>query len=135
MNSRGRTLKFTAVVMFVILALTGFSTGKHRSSRHYGSSHSTSGGDYLQDATVKLISCATRKKPHVTVEVTNPNDTSATFSVTVFYKDKRSKFIDFDDVDVTVPANGKQTAKIPFNKAYFARLDHCEPQRNATVER
>ncbi|MFJ9867411.1 hypothetical protein [Streptomyces sp. NPDC101165] len=167
MKTRGRTLRFTAVLMFVVLALTGFSSGHSRSrGHHYKSGHSSSGGGcssshqdhddeddtsyngsddtsddtsdsgssgYLEDATVKLVSCATRKKPYATVEVTNPNDSSATFSVTVYYKDRRSKFIDYDDLDVTVPANGRQTARIPFNKAYFARLDHCEPQANATV--
>ncbi|MEU6088976.1 hypothetical protein ABZ865_19550 [Streptomyces sp. NPDC047085] len=159
MQHRGRTLRFTAVLMFVVLALTGFSSGRSRG--HHKSSHSSGGGcssshqdhddsddnayddsngdtgngssGYLEDATVELVSCATRKKPYATVEVTNPNDTGATFSVTVYYKDRRSKFIDYEDVDVTVPANGTQTAKIPFNKAYLARLDHCEPQPNATV--
>ncbi|MFG2120733.1 hypothetical protein [Streptomyces sp. NPDC048710] len=161
MKTRGRTLKFTAALMFVVLALTGFSSGHSRGrGHHYKSGHSSGGGcssshqdhddtspsyddsdddsdgggnGYIEAATVKLVSCATRKKPYATVEVTNPNDTSATFSVTVYYKDKRSKFIDYDDLDVTVPANGRQTARIPFNKAYFARLDHCEPQSNATV--
>ncbi|MET8222353.1 hypothetical protein [Streptomyces sp. NPDC005301] len=59
MHSRGRTLKFTAVLAMVVLALTGFSTGRgHGGSRHSGgggggcssssqnhdSSSSTSGG-------------------------------------------------------------------------------------------
>ncbi|MFE2095969.1 hypothetical protein [Streptomyces sp. PTD9-10] len=167
MKTRGRTIRFTAVLMFVVLALTGFSSGHGRSrGHHYKSGHSSGGGgcssshqdhddedndsydssysdsddtsdggggSYLQDATVKLVSCATRKKPYATVELTNPNGTGATFSVTVYYKDRRSKFIDYDDLDVTVPAHGMQTARIPFNEAYFARLDHCEPQANATV--
>ncbi|SNX61953.1 hypothetical protein SAMN06272735_3704 [Streptomyces sp. TLI_55] len=34
MKARGRTLKFTAVIALVALALTGFSTGRHHSSRH-----------------------------------------------------------------------------------------------------
>ncbi|MGW7261895.1 hypothetical protein [Streptomyces sp. NPDC054842] len=37
MHSRGRTLKFTAVLAMVVLALTGFSTGRgHGGSRHGG---------------------------------------------------------------------------------------------------
>ncbi|MEU0074558.1 hypothetical protein ABZ027_34240 [Streptomyces sp. NPDC006332] len=59
MHSRGRTLKFTAVLAMVVLALTGFSTGRHgrghsssgsdgggcsSSSQNHGSSSSTSGG-------------------------------------------------------------------------------------------
>ncbi|MFI6936644.1 hypothetical protein [Streptomyces sp. NPDC050287] len=43
MNTRGhtRTLKFTAVLAMVVLALTGFSTGRHG---HRGGSGSSSGG-------------------------------------------------------------------------------------------
>ncbi|MEV2218148.1 hypothetical protein AB0H86_43130 [Streptomyces sp. NPDC050997] len=58
MHSRGRTLKFTAVLAMVVLALTGFSTGRHgrssggsgdgggcsSSSQNHGSSSTTSGG-------------------------------------------------------------------------------------------
>lgn len=59
MQTRGRRLKFTAVSATVVLALTGFSTGRHGHSRHTGggsgggcsssrqdhdSSSSTSGG-------------------------------------------------------------------------------------------
>ncbi|MFE5137755.1 hypothetical protein ACFRDV_08750 [Streptomyces fagopyri] len=59
MQTRGRRLKFTAVSAMVVLALTGFSTGRHGHSRHSGggsgggcsssrqdhdSSSSTSGG-------------------------------------------------------------------------------------------
>ncbi|WP_405871787.1 hypothetical protein [Streptomyces sp. NBC_00005] len=38
MKTRGRSLKFTAVIALVVLALTGFSTGRHHSSRHGSSS-------------------------------------------------------------------------------------------------
>ncbi|CAM5633041.1 hypothetical protein SALBM311S_12995 [Streptomyces alboniger] len=58
MHSRGRTLKFTAVLAMVVLALTGFSSGRHgrshsssgdgggcsSSSQNHGSSSSSSGG-------------------------------------------------------------------------------------------
>ncbi|MFF0159980.1 hypothetical protein ACFYRY_20955 [Streptomyces sp. NPDC005263] len=57
MHSRGRTLKFTAVLAMVVLALTGFSTGRHgrsssggsgggcsSSSQNHGGSSSSSGG-------------------------------------------------------------------------------------------
>ncbi|MFG3587984.1 hypothetical protein [Streptomyces sp. NPDC047990] len=36
MQTRGRRLKFTAVSATVVLALTGFSTGRHGHSRHSG---------------------------------------------------------------------------------------------------
>ncbi|MGW3357137.1 hypothetical protein ACWDFL_17205 [Streptomyces bungoensis] len=41
MHGRTRTLKFTAVLTFVVLSLTGFSTGRHH-SRH--GSHGSGGG-------------------------------------------------------------------------------------------
>src|SRR3954451_13611914 len=48
MHLRGRRLKFTAVLAFVVLALTGFTghgSGKSRSrSGHVGTSHSSGGG-------------------------------------------------------------------------------------------
>lgn len=37
MNTRGRTLKYTAVIALVVLSLTGFSTGRHHG--RYKSSH------------------------------------------------------------------------------------------------
>lgn len=40
MYTRGRTLRFTAVSAMVVLALTGFSTGRHGSRSH----HSSGGG-------------------------------------------------------------------------------------------
>ncbi|MGW2700945.1 hypothetical protein [Streptomyces sp. NPDC001340] len=65
MRTRGRALKFTAVLTFVVLSLTGFSTGRHH-SRHSGggggggcssshqdhdsSSSSTSGGGSYDDS-------------------------------------------------------------------------------------
>ena len=46
MISRGRTLKFTAVIALVVLALTGFSTGSKGGSkgRYHGSRHGSGGG-------------------------------------------------------------------------------------------
>lgn len=37
MIARGRSLKFTAVIALVVLALTGFSKGRHHSSSRHGS--------------------------------------------------------------------------------------------------
>ncbi|MFB7737784.1 hypothetical protein ACFC08_26015, partial [Streptomyces sp. NPDC056112] len=41
----------------------------------------------LRDATVRLISCATRGKPYATVEITNPNDGKADFQAWVTFYD------------------------------------------------
>ncbi len=178
MQRRTRVLRFSAVLVFVVLALTGFSTGHGRGrGHHYNSGHGgggcssshqdhdetsssyrrsyggTSGttnsgsyggspsaspggaGVYRDDATVRLLSCATRTDPYTKVEVTNPNATGATFSVTVWLKDRGGRSVGFGDLDVTVPAHGSRTARIPVAKADLAHLDHCEPRPNAPATR
>lgn len=42
MQTRGRRLKFTAVLALTVLTLTGFSTGRHHSSSRHG--HGSGGG-------------------------------------------------------------------------------------------
>ncbi|MFF5417536.1 hypothetical protein [Streptomyces misionensis] len=44
MPARTRTLKFTAVVAFVVLSLTGFSRGGHYTGHNYGHGHHSGGG-------------------------------------------------------------------------------------------
>ncbi|MER6530066.1 hypothetical protein [Streptomyces sp. NPDC001508] len=44
MQSRGHTLKLTAVSVLVILSLTGFSTGRHGRGHHHSDSDSDGGG-------------------------------------------------------------------------------------------
>ncbi|MFD9092798.1 hypothetical protein [Streptomyces collinus] len=175
MQRRKRVLRFSAVLVFVVLALTGFSTGRGRghhyksghggggcSSSHqdhdgtsssyrrsYGSSSgTTSGGSYgrsagaspsgsthRDDATVRLLSCATKTDPNTRVEVTNPNATGATFTVTVRLVDSGGRSIGSAVQDVTVPARGSRTARIPAAEADLARLDHCEPRPAAPAAR
>ncbi|MFJ6295155.1 hypothetical protein ACIQJX_17555 [Streptomyces griseoviridis] len=43
MHTRGSTIKYTAVAALTVLALTGFSTGRH-GSRHHGHGDSAGGG-------------------------------------------------------------------------------------------
>ncbi|MFF4564059.1 hypothetical protein [Streptomyces sp. NPDC001435] len=189
MRSRGRTLRFTAVSALVVLALTGFTSGRghghghgyHHSGSgggcssssqdHDDTSSSTSGGgtykddddygssgggsyrdsdpyddndnsddDYgsgsgtsttapsLDDATAKLLSCATPKKPYATVEVTNPNADEGTFAVTITFRDARDAEIISRVEEVDVPANDKATAQVDI-RGYddrAARVDHCD---------
>ncbi|WDO07812.1 hypothetical protein ME763_20310 [Streptomyces murinus] len=44
MTTRTRALKFTAVLTFVVLSLTGFSRGGHHSGHSYGHGHSGDSG-------------------------------------------------------------------------------------------
>ncbi|WP_405860698.1 hypothetical protein OG407_22810 [Streptomyces sp. NBC_01515] len=43
MHTRGRTLRFTAVLALTVLTLTGFSTGRHHSHSRHGSSEGGGG--------------------------------------------------------------------------------------------
>ncbi|MFD5075639.1 hypothetical protein [Streptomyces sp. NPDC058371] len=200
MQKRGRRLKFTAVLAMVVLALTGFSTGRHGSSKsrhssggggggcssssqNHDSSSTSSGGSYssgsttsgssddyddsygdststsssgssynrrpnhrstpsssstgkstLEDGTAKLISCATKKKPYATVEVTNPNSRKATFWTSVTFKDDADIWITDEYAEVSVPAKGKATVRVNVGGSGLVdSVDHCEVDRLATA--
>ncbi|GGR91521.1 hypothetical protein GCM10010269_33320 [Streptomyces humidus] len=149
----------------VVLALTGFSTGRghgHGSSHSGGDggcsssgqdhdSSSSSGGasgsryhDYdrqddddddtgggsgsstLQDATVRLIDCASPSRAYATVEVTNPNATSASFTVTVAFLDAGSGEVEERTEDAYVAGNGTETVKVGLSApGVEAKVDHC----------
>ncbi|MGW2518864.1 hypothetical protein ACWC09_17995 [Streptomyces sp. NPDC001617] len=151
MNTRGRTLRFAAVIGFVVLSLTGFSTGRHHgigkhhssggcsssSQDHDTSSHSntTTGGSgsyssstaaSASPAMAVLVSCATVKQPYATVEVSNPNDTAGTFEVTVTFKDAKGGVVASQVDKVDVPASGTVTVHEQVGGGSVARVDHCE---------
>ncbi|MEU0411111.1 hypothetical protein ABZ307_25285 [Streptomyces griseorubiginosus] len=153
MDSRGRVLRFTAVMAMVVLALTGFSSG-HKSSGRHKSSHSDSdsgGGcssssqdhdsytprttgtrrtSTLQDGTATLVSCATKAAPHATAEVSNPNSRQATFEVAFSFTDASGRTLGSADQRVTVPARGTSKIQVPVGQAVLAKLDDCwvEPE-------
>ncbi|MET8169883.1 hypothetical protein ABZT34_37595 [Streptomyces sp. NPDC005329] len=179
MDRRGQKLKFTAVAVVVVLALTGFSTSKghSRAGRHSGgggggcssssqnhdSSSSSSGGssgstyhdyddddDYTddtygdggssststtqQDATVKLIDCATPSEAYATVEVTNPNATGGYFTVTVDFLDAGSDTVEERSAEEYVAANGSATVQVALSTpAVAAKVDRCEPEPYASA--
>lgn len=190
MANRGRTLKFTAVLVLTALALTGFTTrrggGSHGhssgsgggcSSSHqshdssssssgssgssgsrydddddsysggssYGGGGTTSGGSYnrgpthhhtpsssstggtLQDAKVRLISCATQASPYATVEVTNPNSKTVRFSVTVTFMDSADLTVTQESNEVKVRAKGKAITKLQVGgEGLVDSVDHCD---------
>ncbi|MBC2907212.1 hypothetical protein [Streptomyces cupreus] len=161
MDLRGRKLKFTAVTALVVLALTGFSSGRghgggsgdgdsgggcssssqnHDSStsRHDDDDDSGSSGsgsaEATQDATVELVSCATEESPYATVEVTNPNGTSADVTVVVHFLDARSSVVDMQTVDELVPANETVQVQLDLTDAAKAtQVDHCEAELMPSV--
>ncbi|MFI5794099.1 hypothetical protein [Streptomyces sp. NPDC051677] len=183
MDRRGQKFRFTAVSVFVVLALTGFSTGR---GHGHGSSHSGGGGggcsssgqdhdsssssggssggtsgsryhDYdddddtvtddtatdgtygdsgssdasttLQDATVKLIDCATPTRPYATVQVTNPNATGAHFTVTVDFLDAGSTRLEEQRTDTYIAGNETTTLQVDLSTpGVAAKVDHCNPE-------
>ncbi|MGW5196599.1 hypothetical protein [Streptomyces spiralis] len=118
----------------------------------YGSS-STSGGSYnrrtrhptptpsgassgttLTAGTAKLISCATGKRPYATVEITNPNNRKATFQAWVTFYDADGAFLVSDtSPEVSVPAEGKATTRVPLDKSFLPAVDHCEADEEAQL--
>ncbi|WP_327315897.1 hypothetical protein [Streptomyces sp. NBC_01235] len=182
MDRRGQKFRFTAVSVFVVLALTGFSTGR---GHGHGSSHSGGGGgggcsssgqdhdsssssggtsgsryhdyddddDYtddtddtyggsgssdasttLQDASVKLIDCATPTQAYATVEVTNPNATGAYFTVTVDFLDAGSDRVEEQSTDKYVAGNETTTVQVDLSSpGVAAKVDHCNPQPYASA--
>lgn len=159
MNTRGRTLKYTAVIGFVVLSLTGFSgrhhgIGKHHHSSggcssssqdHDTSSHTTTttggSGSYssrstaasLSPAMAVLLKCATVKQPYATVEVSNPNDTAGTFDVTVTFRDAEGAAAGTRVDLAEVPAKGTATVRVNVGGGndLVARIKHCEVQDQA----
>jgi len=145
MNSRGRTLRFAAVIGFVVLSLTGFSTGRHHgigkhhtggcsssSQDHDTSSHrtTTTGGSRstpsASPAMAVLVSCATAKQPYTTVEVSNPDSAVGTFEVTVNFDDGGGRPLSVEHPRVTVPAHGTETVRVKAGAALLSHLDHCD---------
>ncbi|MGW2718278.1 hypothetical protein [Streptomyces sp. NPDC001492] len=154
MNTRGRTLKYTAVIGFVILSLTGFSGRHHGIGKHHHSSggcssssqdHDTStrtttttggSGSYsspstaasLSPAMAVLLKCATVKQPYATVEVSNPNSTAGTFEVTVTFRDAEGGAAGSRVDLANVPARGTATVRVNVGGSndLVARIKHCE---------
>ncbi|MEH0545021.1 hypothetical protein QA802_18600 [Streptomyces sp. B21-105] len=177
MDRRGHKLRFTAVAVLVVLALTGFSSSRghgHSSGHgsgggcssssqdHDSSSSSSSGGtsgsryhdydddddDYtggtsggssssdpsptVQDATVTLLSCASRTQPYAIVEIANPNATGGRFTVTVDFFDDGSDRLEEQTVEEFVAANDTATIRVNLSDpADAAKVDHCEPESTA----
>ncbi|MGW2897883.1 hypothetical protein ACWDAO_25620 [Streptomyces sp. NPDC001212] len=87
----------------------------------------------LRDATVRLISCATRGKPYATVEITNPNDSKADFQAWVtFYDTGGTQLLKNSSPVVPVPAKGRATTEVPLGETFRSSADHCEPDPTAS---
>lgn len=103
---------------------TGDSTG--------GSSSSS-----LRDATVELLSCASKKAPYATVRVTNPNTVDGVFSVIVDFEDRAGRAVASSAQQVAVAADGTATARVKIggDRRRAARVSACDPDRYAPATR
>jgi hypothetical protein len=81
-----------------------------------------------QDATVELVDCASPTAPYATVEVTNPNAASGSFTVTVTFRDASGAEVTAPAKDVHVPGNDTVTARVEIDDSAAAdRVDDCDP--------
>ncbi|MEV6758624.1 hypothetical protein [Streptomyces sp. NPDC051214] len=94
-------------------------------------SSSSSGGSQLENAKVKLVTCATEKDPYATVKVTNGNAKKGRFWVSVTFVDADGITVIEESEEVKVPGKGKTTARIEIGgeglAASVARCD-VDPQ-------
>ncbi|WP_030165177.1 hypothetical protein [Streptomyces sp. NRRL S-813] len=113
------------------------SGGSYNRRRTYDPTPTPSGGSSgttLTAGTAKLISCATEKRPYATVEITNPNNRKATFQAWVTFYDADGAFLVSDtSPEVSVPAKGKATTRVPLDKSFVPAVDHCEADEEAQL--
>ncbi|MBM7092127.1 hypothetical protein ABZ606_14130 [Streptomyces sp. NPDC012461] len=91
----------------------------------------------LTDATVELLSCASKSARHATVRVTNPNLSDGTFTVRVVFEDRAGVRIITGRQQVDVPADDTVTVRVPVggDAKRAARVAHCEPEPEAPAVR
>ncbi|MFE1749616.1 hypothetical protein [Streptomyces anandii] len=89
----------------------------------------------LQDASARLVSCATGKKPYTTAEVRNPNDRDGSFGVQVTFLDRDGAELGRRYVVTKVSARATRTLRVDADASVLGRLDHCEVTRAAAAVR
>ncbi|WP_081241312.1 hypothetical protein [Streptomyces viridosporus] len=91
-----------------------------------GSSGSGNGSSSLQDATVELLSCASKKAPYATVEVTNPNAVAGVFTVTVVFENASGAKVVSRSQRVEVAGDDTATARVDVDDTGRApRITDC----------
>ncbi|WP_406726926.1 hypothetical protein WJ438_23080 [Streptomyces sp. GD-15H] len=91
----------------------------------------------LQDATVELLSCASKKAPYATVRVTNPNTVDGVFTVTVAFEDRAGRTVASPAQRVAVTADGTATTRVKVggDRTRAARVSACDPDLYAPATR
>lgn len=106
----------------------------HPSAPTASPSHATA--QPLKDGTAVLVHCANVEDPYATVEVRNPNGREGLFTVKTNFKNARG-FILVDTGDqVSVPAKGKTTLRIPVaSSGHVGEIAHCDVEPRAVADR
>ncbi|WP_251093840.1 hypothetical protein [Streptomyces sp. Caat 7-52] len=114
---------------------SGTGGGSYRRTHRPTSTPSGTGtGRATRDGTVKLIGCATPKRPYATVEITNPNNRTGRFTAWVTFYDPADDYLwTAESPEVTVPAHGKETARVQLRAQYLKTVDHCEADDEARL--
>ncbi|MFD6324174.1 hypothetical protein ACFWOL_15190 [Streptomyces sp. NPDC058442] len=102
-----------------------------------GGSSGGSPSSSLRDATVELLSCASKKAPYATVRVTNPNTVDGVFSVVVDFEDRAGRAVASSAQQVAVAADDTATArvKVDGDRRRAARVSVCDPDLYAPAIR
>ncbi|MEU5950775.1 hypothetical protein [Streptomyces sp. NPDC047525] len=99
----------------------------NRRPTHGSTSSSSPGGERMEDAKAKLVSCATKTAPYATVKVTNGNEKTGRFWVSVTFLDADGITIIEESEEVKVPGKGKKTTRIEIGgEGLVDSVDHCE---------
>jgi hypothetical protein len=109
-------------------------TGNRRPAyRSTASPSSDYSGEQLKDAKVKLVSCATKKAPYATVEVTNNNTKTTRFLISVTFVDTDGFAVTKEADEIKVPAKGTTRARVEVGgQGLVDSVDHCETEPYAT---
>ncbi|MGW7072091.1 hypothetical protein ACWGII_27165 [Streptomyces sp. NPDC054855] len=90
-------------------------------------SSSSSGGSQLDNAKVKLVTCATEKAPYATVKVSNGNAKTGRFWVSVTFVDADGVTVIEESEEVKVSGKGKKTTRIEIGgEGLAASVARCE---------
>ncbi|MFC8127012.1 hypothetical protein [Streptomyces sp. NPDC057302] len=104
------------------------SGGTYNRRPNNGSTSSSSpGGERMKDAKATLVSCATKTAPYATIKVTNGNEKTGRFLVSVTFVDAGGITITEKSEEVRVAGKGKATTRVEIGgEGLVDSVDHCE---------
>ncbi|WP_327596106.1 hypothetical protein [Streptomyces chartreusis] len=91
----------------------------------------------LKDGTAVLVSCASSDDPYATVEVRNPNERDAVFTMKMTFKDAHGFTMITTTAQVPVPAKDTATDRVAIAGIGTGHLDQiarCEVNPRATAD-